>query len=446
MFISVSWSDGTSSRGSGAYVGPNDILTAAHVVSRAGAKATDISIFPAYNGTASASFPSFTSGTWRTNYFTVDADGDSRLSYSEASFDFAVIGISERMGDQTGWFGTQSYAGSGAYTVAGFPGEQGTSLTADKGFVGQSDVFDISGLYIRPGSSGGPIFTSDNHIAGVVSTVGWGARFDTEYEQIKAWIAGNDDLITIVPQPLILVGTSDDDVLEGGSGHDSLDGKGGADRLTGFGGNDRYYVDNSGDVVVEAAGGGADTVYASVSYRLSVSAEVEVVRTSHAAGTAGLRLTGSNSANTIQGNAGANVVKGLGANDKLYGYAGNDVLYGGIGNDVLAGGTHQDLFVFDTMPNRLANRDVITDFRVADDTILLDNAIYTKIGANGALKAGAFYGNVTGKAHDRDDRLIYEKDTGKLFYDADGTGSTAAVHFATLGRSLAMTSKDFSII
>jgi serralysin len=155
---------------------------------------------------------------------------------------------------------------------------------------------------------------------------------------------------------------------------------------------------------------------------------------------------GDAGSNVLYGDATSNTLQGFGGNDRIYGGAGNDRLYGGNGNDVLSGGSGEDSFIFDTKPNKSTNRDTITDFRVVDDTIRLDNAVFTKVGANGTLKSSGFYANLTGKAHDRDDRIIYEKDTGRLFYDADGTGSKAAIHFATVGKKLTLTNKEFYII
>jgi len=156
--------------------------------------------------------------------------------------------------------------------------------------------------------------------------------------------------------------------------------------------------------------------------------------------------TGDGARNTLVGDAGNNTLKGFGGADTIKGGSGADYLYGGTGNDLMAGGSGRDSFVFDTKPNRFTNCDRISDFRAVDDTVRLDNAVFTKIGSNGALKAGAFHASMTGRAHDASDRVIYERDTGKLFYDADGTGRIAAVHFATLANKAAVTVKDFVVI
>jgi serralysin len=68
------------------------------------------------------------------------------------------------------------------------------------------------------------------------------------------------------------------------------------------------------------------------------------------------------------------------------------------------------------------------------------------LGSNGALKSTAFWSNKTGKAHDANDRIIYDKDSGVLYYDAEGTGTVARIAFATITKNLSMTYKDFYVI
>ena len=58
-------------------------------------------------------------------------------------------------------------------------------------------------------------------------------------------------------------------VITGNAGDNILDGAGGNDTLTGGKGNDLYVVNSVADKVVEAAGGGHDTVQSSVTFSLS---------------------------------------------------------------------------------------------------------------------------------------------------------------------------------
>lgn len=117
-----------------------------------------------------------------------------------------------------------------------------------------------------------------------------------------------------------LIGGAGNDTLTGGAGNDLLDGGAGDDILVGGPGDDTYVVDSAGDVVVEAVGGGFDTVNASVSYTLGAGVEVEALNST---GT-GLSLSGNEFAQTITGDSGNNTLKGGGGDDLLVGGAGTD--------------------------------------------------------------------------------------------------------------------------
>jgi Ca2+-binding RTX toxin-like protein len=142
------------------------------------------------------------------------------------------------------------------------------------------------------------------------------------------------------------------------------------------------------------------------------------------------------------GRSGNGLHSGGAARDVLVGGAGNDRLAGGLGRDMLVGGRGEDVFVFDTRPGP-GNVDRVLDFKVADDTILMENAVFRGLTA-GPLKAGAFW--IGARAHDGDDRLVYDMSTGQLFYDADGTGSQAQVQIAQLTKNLKMTYADVCVI
>jgi Ca2+-binding RTX toxin-like protein len=111
-------------------------------------------------------------------------------------------------------------------------------------------------------------------------------------------------------------------ILTGGGGNDTLDGGGNNDVMKGGSGNDFYYISDADDEVIEAAGKGKDTVYANASYALAAGQEIEVLSLQ---GITSLSGTGNELANTIIGNIGDNVLDGLGGNDTMTGGKGNDI-------------------------------------------------------------------------------------------------------------------------
>ncbi|WP_445502829.1 calcium-binding protein [Microvirga sp. G4-2] len=220
-----------------------------------------------------------------------------------------------------------------------------------------------------------------------------------------------------------LLGGAGDDTINDWRGNDVIDGGAGRDDLRGGVGNDIYYVDAL-DTVTELAGQGTDKVIASASFALG-SAEVEYLLAK--AGATKINLTGSDVANRITGNSGMNVIAGKG------------------GNDILTGGKGKDRFVFNTKADVKLNMDRILDFKAAEDTIALENAIFTKLGKKtGILNTSMFH--VGRKAHDKTDRVIYDKVAGALYYDADGTGKTKAIKFATVTKGIFLDHNDFLVI
>lgn len=154
----------------------------------------------------------------------------------------------------------------------------------------------------------------------------------------------------------------------------------------------------------------------------------------------------------VFGDAGKDKLFGLNGDDDLYGGKGRDSLNGGAGSDYLSGGldidtlvggSGRDYFVFDATAS-VYNVDTISDFKPADDTIMFDNQIFKKVGPNGWLSGAAFR---QGKAAaDSSDRIIYNKTTGALLYDPDGTGAASAVKVAQLKAGLSITKADFYVL
>ena len=138
---------------------------------------------------------------------------------------------------------------------------------------------------------------------------------------------GNDTIVATSGGPYHISGLGGTDDITGSDGGDVIDGGTGADIMRGGLGNDAYYVDNTGDQVIETARGGFDKVYSSIDYQLGQYLEHLTLE-----GTATFG-TGNELRNTLIGNASNNVLSSFAGNDTLAGNGGDDTLIGGDGGD-----------------------------------------------------------------------------------------------------------------
>jgi len=317
--------------------------------------------------------------------------------------------------------GTQNTRGAGVDQLLGIENVEGSAF-ADRltGDAGANVINGLDGADVMIGGAGNDVYYVDNVGDKVVEKAGGG--FDTVVSSIDHVLAANVEALTLSGSDDIeATGNSLDNVLTGNAGDNRLRGGAGADTMIGGAGDDIYYVDNAGDRVVEQAGEGHDLVVSSVSFNL------------RGTGAEDIKLLGSAALNA-EGDAGAN---------RVTGNAGHNVLRGDAGNDVLTGGAGYDNFVFDTALGK-NNVDRITDFSVADDTILLNAAIFGAAGPAGYLAQGAFQtGSVATEA---DDRILYDAASGNIFYDADGSGAGAAVLFAQVTPGLTLSNFDFIVL
>ena len=135
------------------------------------------------------------------------------------------------------------------------------------------------------------------------------------------------------------------------------------------------------------------------------------------------------------------ILSGKDGNDIIIGSNASDILAGGLGNDLLTSGTGFDTFVFS---KPLEGIDTITDLNVSQDLIQVSAA-----GFGGALVSGETIssdqfilssGTLTSAT-----RFIFEKPTGKLYFDVDGIGGNASVQIALLTANLDLTYENIFV-
>lgn len=188
-------------------------------------------------------------------------------------------------------------------------------------------------------------------------------------------------------------GDDGNDILTGGSGDDDFYVYGGTSTITDFGnGADSLYVDADGtakvtvvaDFVADGAtdndGGTAILTLSTAATNVSLAGATDdaddygfEVRASKLAST----ITGSAGDDTILGGAGKDRLDGDDGDDSLVGGSGDDTIYGGLGEDFLAGGTGTDSLVGGDGDD-VYLVDSLTD-RVVEDADEGDDAIFSTV-------------------------------------------------------------------
>jgi Ca2+-binding RTX toxin-like protein len=297
----------------------------------------------------------------------------------------------------------------------------GGGNTLDNDMTGNSGANILNGLAgadDMAGLGGNDTYWVDN--AGDTVTEALNEGVDLVHSTIDFVLGANIEKLYLRPTAFNGTGNALSNYIYGNNAANVIDGAGGADRLFGYLGDDTYIVDSSGDLIYEtSASGGTDIVEASVNHTLATNVE-------------NLTLTGAANINGT-GNTIANAITGNGATNFIDGKLGADTLTGGLGND------H---FLFSTALGA-SNIDTISDYSVPNDTIRLDDAIFTGLTPLAFLAASQF--TIGAAAADAADRIVYDSATGALFFDADGSGAGAAKQFAVLSTGLALTAGDFYV-
>ena len=321
-------------------------------------------------------------------------DGVNVLTTGDVSYGTLIAGA----GKNTITLGTataQATGGAGSDTISGFEicigsiyddylqGSTGSDTLY--GGDGNDTLNGLAGADIMYGGAGNDIMGTGSAATADTMYGGTGDDFyyannagDLHYENASegtdtiqaghSWTLGSNFENLIVGGSSAINGT-------GNSLNNTLDGStnSAVNTLSGLGGDDTYIV-GTGDVVVESASSGTDTVFSAVTYTIT-DTDVENLTLT---GSSNVNLTGNASANVLTGNSGNNVFGGGDGNDIEYGGAGTDTLQGGNGDDTLYGqdgldtlwgGADADMFVFEAA-SAYNNVDVIKDFStVANDKI-----------------------------------------------------------------------------
>ena len=307
-----------------------------------------------------------------------------------------------------------------------------------------------AGNDILRGQGGNDTYFVDSSSDLVIEVSGEGTADLVQSTATNFTLPSNVENLTLIGKGNINgTGNSNANLITGNSGNNILTSGGGNDTMTGGAGADRFVLSGTGTVSITDFGNGADILtngantavsltlmkawVATVATRndgfaniLSNGLKVDLSKVTLGEGFSISNVkdgvVGSKAANFI-GSGLADEITGGTVADTLNGGAGNDVISGGGGNDQITGGAGNDVFVFSSAPDAKKNIDTIIDFTKGQDLISFDSSVFT--GFLTLNESFEFLESAPGlnAATLASTRVIYNKTSGALYYDQDGSAA-----------------------
>jgi Ca2+-binding RTX toxin-like protein len=259
---------------------------------------------------------------------------------------------------------------------------------------------------------------------------------------------GGDDTLLGGAGNDVVQSAAGNDLLDGGDGDDVVISRQGDDTLLGGAGNDQIQLITEGPGFVRIMGGpGVDSLRFFGGAPFAADLAAGTVLTPGGGGNVAEveHLIGGEGPDVLAGNAGRNVLLGARGDDLLIGGDGRDTLSGSLGDDTMTGQGGADSFVWQFGED--ANR--VTDFASAFDELVFMHAE----GGNLDLAVGDFAPNDprfhagfgATAAHDADDRIVYDMETGNVYLDNDGAGGQPARLVFVLEGAPALAAFDIAV-
>ena len=323
------------------------------------------------------------------------------------------------------------------------------------------------------GQGGNDTYIVDSSLDVVIEALGAGVADLVQSTATNFTLPSHVENLTLMGKANINgTGNGAANLITGNSGSNTLTGGGGNDTMTGGAGADRFVLNGVGTTTITDFGNGADILINGANSSVSMTLTKAWVGTNATRNDGlasilsdGLKVdlskvtlgngfsisnikdgkVGSKAANFIGSGLDDVITGGAGA-DTLNGGAGNDIIIGGGGNDLITGGAGNDLFRFTSPPDAKKNVDTIFDFAQGQDKINFDARVFA--GFLTLNESFDFLEAATGlnAATLASTRVIYNKTSGALYYDQDGSATEFnPIQVAIIGKTThpALDSSDF---